>query len=610
MIWPNRPATRWQERAILTATRTGDDLTMTWRRLQYFTNGAEYIPGVHGILVTIEIEHNVATIIDSWSIDIVTPWGSASASGTGGLPDIEVLLDWDNRAITVDGSCNADHTFDGLEVTYTLDGGADVPLLSIGPQTESFAGFDKRLCCQPEADTEHAHGLDAGHSAVIFTRSAPSGPPACTELGDCVDRPGNELEVTAQGVPGAVYGWRWWEDAAWVMDAIVWDTSFSPAQACPPCKEGFGAVSATDSWAINFETRGYYSRTVVADGTNEYISTCFGFPIDFFYRYWQLLEEVREYATAVSAYPSNFGVPVTERTTDSICNGVSGTPTDDITTETQTLSGFFQQVVHLVGTRDCGCKSSGAGAFCSGDSPCTVWGFCDSAGSFCQWFGERSLYHPQAPACLGTALWPWNFETRDGRLFRTDIRDGDVWVYASPFHIPPGGVFPIQTQVTSSQDCIRPTIAEDTRRRLHLTYTRLDGSDNPSAFHRWSDDDAESFGTETALPIPDGKYTTCNTDEDGNVIFAALVYLSGTSGPGNVFVQFWGSGVPYSSLSAPVMIVDDAAAAIPFIDTTFHISPAHHGGKAWILSAVVDGETDTSEWQCFHEDDWSFKRIT
>jgi hypothetical protein len=224
--------------------------------------------------------------------------------------------------------------------------------------------------------------------------------------------------------------------------------------------------------------------------------------------------------------------------------------------------------------------------------------------TFCQYHGKSEIRWPEAPACVLTSLWPWNHETPNGELFRTDVEGGDVHVFASGFIIPP---FDVDTQVTTTADCIRPVVAMDTRGRLHLTYTRLDGSNNPSVYRRWSDDNAESFSAETALGIANGKYATVATAPDGSLLVAALVYNSGTSGPGKIHIQYQGPGD--TALSAEVIVTDDTATQLVFQDTTFHISAAHHGAAAWVLSALIDGETDTSEWQCWHEDEWSFKRV-
>jgi hypothetical protein len=545
-----------------------------------------YSAHVTGIGLISVVNDEVFPTADGWSLSVVLPalyHADLNYSGPGlTFKELKIILR--GVTFTVDAFCDAwEISWTSMEVY--IDGALQDTL---GAYSESGTGFDKRLDC-PHIS-----------AAISVPTSQPINAPGCAEIS--VDQ---EAVYTYEGTAHAIGGYKRDDGAGLEAVPIQYDNILSPAELCS-CAEGLPPITWHDSWDVQVTDFLHKSQSV--DGYETFTCPC---PpgVAVFERYVKT-ETYRRRAVEADIMPIDAGIFKTERHTSESCNGVTS-DTDATTTESITWSQFRKTSTKTLGQHKCihGVDPSGCLGIGGVDPPPP----CDTTWStFCIYTGLAELLWPELPPCGGVTLWPWNHETPDGRLFRCDVRDGDVWVVESNFHVPPWNV---ETKVTTTGDCIRPTIAEDFRSRLFLTYARLDGSDNPTSYLRFSDDEATSFSSETSMAIANGTYPMVATAPDGGVILAALVYNSGTSGPGKIYIQYWSPGTHYADIPAAVPIRDAAGSDIVAADTTFYIDFAYHESAGMVLSVVIDGESATSEWISWNEDPddagyFTFKRLT
>ncbi len=113
----------------------------------------------------------------------------------------------------------------------------------------------------------------------------------------------------------------------------------------------------------------------------------------------------------------------------------------------------------------------------------------------------------------------------------------------------------------------------------------------------FSDDYGRTWSTPTAL-LTDAHFPTVQTSPfDGNIVIAAVKFVSGASAPCNIVAKRQGPGD--AAMGTQFTFKDDTGTDIEFEDDTFHVAPAMDSSARWVLVARAYGDTDVSEWESF-----------
>lgn len=192
---------------------------------------------------------------------------------------------------------------------------------------------------------------------------------------------------------------------------------------------------------------------------------------------------------------------------------------------------------------------------------------------------------------------PSNRHNPFGHYDRVEIVENTVYFRRSDFSAPVGG-FTIEKRVTSGITWSDPHLAEDDRRRRYILAHRENPVGTHNVYETVSDDDGATWSTPT-LAIANGHKPRIAYSPSGDLLRAALVYNSGSSGPGKINATFQGSGD--TAQSAVFVFKDQAAADIVIADDSFDISAAWDGHRSYLLTCRIDGETSTSDWQSWDD---------
>lgn len=198
------------------------------------------------------------------------------------------------------------------------------------------------------------------------------------------------------------------------------------------------------------------------------------------------------------------------------------------------------------------------------------------------WRGFTNVFGlPEAAPPRGV----WHLTTRDRRFLRSWADSTGAKVRWWEYHLPKGinGV----SVISEAESYYQCRIYDDNNLRVHALISDEDGT----IFRSHSDDSGKTWSDlEEAMA---GYFATCSSSPNGDVIEAWFVYDSGTSGPGTIQYQFKGSGA--TSFDSVVIIADDSG-PLKFEPTSFHMSFGVDGAGRVLLSALIESETEPSEW--------------
>lgn len=203
------------------------------------------------------------------------------------------------------------------------------------------------------------------------------------------------------------------------------------------------------------------------------------------------------------------------------------------------------------------------------------------------WRGALIFDHVTATEASGV----WNLQTRDGRFLVSWSAADGCYVRWWSFHLPKGENLVVQIRIGEGFEQCR--VYEDHRNRI-FALTGRNESGTLTAERQFSDDGGKTWSTPTDMGITNGRFPTGASSEYGDQIEAAFVHDSGTSGPGTIKVVKRSSGD--TAFSSPITVKDDAGSPIAFDDQSFGILFSHDSASRVILTAVVDGETESSSW--------------
>jgi hypothetical protein len=221
---------------------------------------------------------------------------------------------------------------------------------------------------------------------------------------------------------------------------------------------------------------------------------------------------------------------------------------------------------------------------------------------------------PWAGASTGssTGLGPSNAHQRNGPFHRVStVPDGfgnNMLTYWRSNKWAPEGGFttPLVTPAPASGVTdSHPRIAADADGRLHIVWERDAGS-GPSVYRVYSDDDGSTWinGGSPEMAIAGGAHPDIAAGWDGVLVIAAVV-VSGSTHNIQAQVQYPGNAAPSTAFT----LNDDSGNPLQVADDSFGISHAPAPHSPWVLSAVIDGDAGSSEWQSWG-DFTSWKRVS
>ncbi len=170
--------------------------------------------------------------------------------------------------------------------------------------------------------------------------------------------------------------------------------------------------------------------------------------------------------------------------------------------------------------------------------------------------------------------------------------DGDIIFAHWKKPIPTGDIEYMSKVVTGGNNS-HPRLFADQFARRYCVYAR-NASGTLSTLLKTSDDDGRTWRTEettfTMAKYPDGMY-----DEAYRfTLLAAFKYVSGSSGPGNIWVQV--KPPNSATFGSEYTVKDETGTPLVVADTSFKFTAPPAPSAPWVLVCVIDGETERSYW--------------
>lgn len=204
----------------------------------------------------------------------------------------------------------------------------------------------------------------------------------------------------------------------------------------------------------------------------------------------------------------------------------------------------------------------------------------------CTYDGARGITYPDTMPCTSTAFHSvWNLITQDNRFLLAYTDELGAHIKAWPYNLPKGAY--VGVDIDSGANWTQCRIAEDGRNRIYAVLSKDDGT----IWSSFSDDGGKTWSTVTSMST--GYFATID-GRDADLLAGKFVYNTGTSGPGTIYLSFKGRGD--ASFGSWHQVKDSAGSAIQFEPTSFHARIADDNASRLVLSALVNGETDPSNW--------------
>lgn len=229
--------------------------------------------------------------------------------------------------------------------------------------------------------------------------------------------------------------------------------------------------------------------------------------------------------------------------------------------------------------------------------PCTAG---DDYGYFYYGTSEMTV---SAPTCVSNGGEPWSLIVPFGPWYEEISGLGGYVLFSHwSFGTPIGA--PAWTSVVDSSTHSRyGRIAYDHMLRRYAIFAYGDGA---SVKLKISDDDGVSWRSEEVLFVS-ANYPDIEFDEaDRWLVSAAFKYVSGSSGPGNIYVKYMPPDT--GTWTSEFTVNDETDTPIEFEATTFKFRKPDSMDYPWILVAVPYGETERAHYRS-SDDLVSFKRL-
>ena len=468
------------------------------------------------------------TGIETWELDLTTQWGNYSTSGSGVAPVIRHEID--NVVLTVDLFCR--WTFEFTEyrlyfdnvLEHTIAGGSHSGL-DFDLRSDTFRFYTR---CLAEDDEEGIYTCPAG---AIWDCSGAVPSFARSNIATCA--------ITAY--------WTYRElSGSWQFDDLDIKTIGFPATECVCIAPGEAEILLpyTSSQEIFLESFFLDGVSVVPDEIDCDCTDGNGTGFIRFYVY----ETTRTYQysrTEISCMPITSGLYDHVETAEIICEEDSDTETNTIDYNPDTFCSFdrhrelhqtvvFCYTTELIGPEPCYTSVPGANDNCDVDfdnSHC------------CVVYNDSSTWVELS--CLSGVEGIDSTHNRQTAEYHVALVSfGDVYVINSQFSSP---IDQTSAQVTDTGDCSYPSIEYSENGFLYVAYR-----DGNQVKYKLSRDKGETWDSETNMFTGLHKYPRVASVKDGTLVFTAFKYISGTTGPGYLYVIPFGAGD--ISLPTPIQV--------------------------------------------------------
>lgn len=192
---------------------------------------------------------------------------------------------------------------------------------------------------------------------------------------------------------------------------------------------------------------------------------------------------------------------------------------------------------------------------------------------------------------------PWLLATPWGHLHRTRIIEGNIHHARAEKGVPP---WDLENQITSGGADSRPSTALTIAGGIVLVFSRGTG-----VYWCRSFDDGATFST-PALFMANRYFPITISGDDGQTIFMAFGYNSGTSGPGKIYVRAQGPGDTAPDTERAIV---GTGGVLTFEPGVFGLTPVPSQPGRWVLSAVKQGETEPTEFENYDSVGYEWREI-
>lgn len=189
-----------------------------------------------------------------------------------------------------------------------------------------------------------------------------------------------------------------------------------------------------------------------------------------------------------------------------------------------------------------------------------------------------------------TSLGVWNLQTSDGLFLVSGAMSTGTYVRRWDYFLPLGTS--MVSMPSTGAGYYQCRVYEDNRNQITAILSRLNAG-TLSLERCYSNDGGKTWSAPSTVAITNGKYLTGDSSNYGDLIEAAQVPDSGTSGPGVIKISYRSAG---ESSWPTAVSAKSGGTALKFKDTSFHIRFSNDAAGRVILTANIDGETDSSNW--------------
>lgn len=505
---------------------------------------------------------------DSYSLSWISQFGSDSLTGSVHV-GITVREVWTNALLTVDAACNWTFEAEQLDIYVTIGGGSETLWKTITNLSDGGIDFAK------DDNKQAWTNLTASISPAFPTGG---GTVECAVGGIA-----NEEEFVIDVITTIDLGYRISDLlGGWTHDAVEFKDSGQNALACD-CSIDLPNVTYVDSYdvsatmALHYERQATLITPIVCNCPNGGSITNNGYRID-----WDGYIKGCDLGSII---PSNAAIYDHVITRYAKCNSSESTEIITGTEPGPTTYGDLRQIINENFETDKYCSDSvlSTCVLDPGEDPPE----CPLPDDVTCFYSAYTLYQLVTPLCAAESRHPDNvhFVHTKEYVWAKEV-DTDIWVFKSQFSIPVIG-FTTGVKVTSTGTNTRPALFLDPRGIFYVSY-EVGGN----IVYRFSTDFCLTWSDEITL------FTSCQQPRvavgpNGERLYAAFKYDSGSSGPGKIRVVSRSAG---GELTAEANALNTSGTAISFADDGFDISFSDDNHGAWTLIAYKDGETDVTIW--------------
>lgn len=532
------------------------------------TFGNAYVATVHGFEIAVTTRTSNPSIpgdTGHYSATFTSPWGNYPISGNSFL----TTLRWGvfMTGATLTGSCDGwALSFTQLRLSTIDSSGNEVAnLLTIGAQTQSGTGYDPRLNID-------YYQCDSGANPNIIANSPPT----------CAGSFASQSTASFSGTSAILGGWRVDYGSGWTYPTIDIQTitpTFDPT--CSTCQPILYPPTQTNCFNVSISSELYFN--VVKTDLGIQTCTCPGGGTGPTIDLWYVDQNFRYHNTNVSLHRKDGPITAYQSHWHVQCNGVD---TDNSVTGSHSYTTCAYTGISEKGVWRKYCQVTNSPGSCGVGGTAICPGGTDTS---CYEFSQIDLSWPTKPSCSDNPGGSWNEQPADNRFLvsRTDGTGAyvDWWGY----RLPNGNMDHGTVTVASGTHYTQCRVAYDHRLRIYAIISKDDGT----LYESHSDDGGKSWSSLVSAGITSGYFATID-GKNGDVIQAAFVYDSGTTGPGKIKYVIKGKGD--TAYSAVFTVKDNTGTAIEFVAGSFHMRFSDDGASRVLLTSTVNGESATSSW--------------